>query len=78
MQRVFISYSSKDTDYMKELEVRLTTLKREGLIATWHDRKLLAGEEWDAKIKDELKTADVILMLLSPDFLATDYITIVR
>ena len=74
MQKLFISYSSKDIAYLKELEVSLAMLKRQGFISTWHDRKLTAGEEWDAKIKDELLTADVILMLLSPDFLASDYI----
>jgi Leucine-rich repeat (LRR) protein/GTPase SAR1 family protein len=74
LQKMFISYSSKDIDYLRDLEVHLSMLKREGYIETWHDRKLTAGEEWDRKIKQELETADIILMLLSPDFIATDYI----
>lgn len=48
-------------------------LKREGLIDTWHDRRLKAGDELDLKINENLEEADVILLLVSPDFLASAY-----
>ncbi|MCY4259867.1 MAG: toll/interleukin-1 receptor domain-containing protein [Rhodobacteraceae bacterium] len=48
-------------------------LKRQGLIETWHDRRMLAGDHLDWTISAELDAADVVLLLLSPDFLASDY-----
>lgn len=74
MKKVFISYSKTDEHYRNELEKHLSVMKRNGTIASWHDRKLLPGEKWDGKIKQELKEADIILFLVSSDFLATDYI----
>jgi hypothetical protein len=74
MKKVFISYSKSDEHYRNELEKHLSVLKRNGHIATWHDRKLLPGEKWDGKIRQELREADIILFLVSADFLATDYI----
>ncbi len=73
-KKVFISYSKSDEHYRNELEKHLSVLKRNGNISTWHDRKLLPGEKWDGKIKEEIKEADIILFLVSSDFLATDYI----
>lgn len=74
MKKIFISYSKSDEHYRNELEKHLSVLKRNGHIATWHDRKLLPGEKWDGKIRQELKEADIVLFLVSADFLATDYI----
>mgnify|MGYP000197477477 CR=1 FL=1 len=74
MKKVFISYSSKDSLYREELDKHLMSLKRRGLISSWHDRELLAGENWDPRIKEELEKADVIILLVSSDFIATDYI----
>lgn len=48
-------------------------LKRQGLIDAWHDRRIVAGSELDNSIRSELEKADVILLLVSPDFLASDY-----
>ena len=48
-------------------------LKRQGVVATWHDRRIVAGEALDHAIDGNLDAADVILLLLSPDFLASDY-----
>lgn len=48
-------------------------LKRQGIISTWHDRRLTAGEDVDKGISEELERADIILLLVSPDFLASDY-----
>jgi hypothetical protein len=70
---VFFSYSHKDEELRNELETHLAMLKREGVISTWHDRRLLAGDVIDDRIATELDQADIILLLVSPDFLASDY-----
>jgi hypothetical protein len=62
-----------DEDLRDELEVHLSTLKRQRVISTWHDRRLLAGDAHNQGISAELDKADVILLLVSPDFLASDY-----
>ncbi len=74
MVRVFFSYSHKDEKYRDELEKHLTMLKRDGSIETWHDRKIKAGEDWNDKIKQQLETADIILLMISSDFLNSEYI----
>lgn len=73
MRRVFVSYSSADEKLKRELDVHLAMLKRQGIIETWDFRRLTPGTEWDATIKRELDAADVILPLVSPDFLASGY-----
>jgi TIR domain len=70
---VFISYSHNDQRYRKRLEIQLALLKREGLISIWHDRDINAGTEWKKQIDEHLNNADIILLLVSPDFLASDY-----
>ncbi len=72
-KKVFISYSHKDEEHREQLEVQLAMLKRNGLISIWHDRKILPGEEWKAQINENLESADIIIFLVSPDFLASDY-----
>ena len=57
-----------------ELAKQLDILERQGNIATWHDRRIKPGEEWAGKIAENLKTANLILLLVSADFLASDYI----
>ena len=73
MASVFFSYSHKDEDLRDRLETALAMLKNEGLIESWHDRRILAGDEFDRSISEHLDTADVILLLVSPDFLASKY-----
>lgn len=72
--RVFISYAHADEAYRDQLDKQLAILKRAGIVEIWHDRRLIAGEEWDHGIKAELERADIILLLVSPDFIASDYI----
>lgn len=72
--KVFISYSHKDERMLDELSKHLALLRREGIIGSWHDRKITAGERWTDKINDQLTNADLILLLVSPDFLASDYV----
>jgi TIR domain len=70
---VFISYAHKDERYRQKLEISLTQFQRDGLITVWHDRKILPGQEWDQEIDRNLESAEIILLLVSPDFLASNY-----
>ena len=70
---VFFSYSHKDEELRDELADHLTMLERQHVITAWHDRRIGAGEEWKGAIDDHLNTADVILLLVSSKFLASDY-----
>jgi hypothetical protein len=71
--RVFCSYAHEDEDYKIELEKHLSLLKRQGYIQLWHDRDINAGDEWKTKIDLNLESADIILLLVSADFIASDY-----
>ena len=71
--KVFYSYSHKDERIRNELANHLSILRRQGVISEWHDRKIGAGSEWAGEIDQHLNTAQVILLLISPDFLASDY-----
>lgn len=73
-KKIFFSYSKNDRPLLDELLRQLSGLRRQGKIQPWNDLDILPGEEWDAKIKHELQTADIIVLFLSPDFLNTDYI----
>lgn len=73
-EKIFISYSHKDTEFMERLMVHLKPLKCQGLIDPWIDTKLLAGEKWKKEIKESLNVAKVAILLVSADFLASDFI----
>ncbi len=75
-KRIFLSYSHKDEPYKEELDAHFSALKRSGKVETWNDRKIEAGELWDSKILDTLGESDIFIALLSPDFIASDYIWI--
>jgi hypothetical protein len=70
---VFYSYAHEDEGLRNELEKHLSILKRTGVITGWHDRKIVAGHDWEKEIDARLNTAKVILLLVSADFLASDY-----
>ncbi len=70
---VFFSYSHKDQDLRDQLETHLSLLKNQGIISSWHDRKIIAGTEWAGEIDTHLNTAQIILLLISADFLASTY-----
>lgn len=72
--RIFLSYAHADEDLKKELDKHLMPLKRSGKIETWNDRELLAGQEWNEEILSELNKAEIILLLISGDFIASQYI----
>lgn len=73
MATVFFSYSHADEALRDQLQKHLASLQRQGLIETWHDRRIAAGDHIDHSIMRELERADVVLLLVSPDFLASDY-----
>lgn len=70
---VFFSYSHKDESLRDELETHLKLLQRQGVISAWHDREILPGSEWDGEIDQHLELAKIILLLVSADFIASNY-----
>ncbi len=70
---VFLSYSHKDEKLRQELVKHLNILKHQGLIADWHDRKILPGDEWKDVLDDHLNSAKIILLLVSADFVSSEY-----
>jgi hypothetical protein len=73
VKSIFFSYSHRDDVLRNQLETHLAMLKRQGVISTWHDRRLVAGDNVDDGIANELNRADIILLLVSPDFFASEY-----
>lgn len=72
--QVFISYSHKDAKYLDELRTHLTVLQRECGLSVWSDEAIKAGDVWRKEIQTALRRARVGLLLVSPDFLASDFI----
>ncbi|MGK3998284.1 SIR2 family protein [Sorangium sp. So ce1024] len=70
--RVFFSYASRDEELLSRLEAHMSPLKREGLIAPWHSGKIGAGEDLERAIGEQLEAADLILLLVSASFLASE------
>jgi TIR domain len=70
---IFYSYAHEDEELRDTLEKHLSLLKRQGIISGWHDREITAGSEWANQISEHLESAQIILLLISPDFLASDY-----
>ena len=71
--KVFCCYAHEDEPLLKRLKQYLTPMQRQGLIAIWHDRDISAGTEWEQEISEQLNTAQIILLLVSPDFMTSDY-----
>lgn len=73
MSKLFFSYSHADEALRDRLEVHLSLMKIQGLIETWHDRGITAGSNFSEAIDENLESANVILLLVSADFLASRY-----
>lgn len=71
--RLFYSYSHRDEELRAELEKHLSVLRRQGVISGWSDRRIEPGKEFAGEIDRQLDTADIVLLLVSADFLASDY-----
>lgn len=72
--KIFLSYAHEDEAMKNELDKSLIMLKRSSMIEMWQDRKILAGDQWDESINNELASADIILLLVSVDFNNSQYI----
>lgn len=70
---LFISYSHVDEPYCDKLVKHLSSLKREGLIRIWHDRALTPGSQFDQEIENQLSESDLVIILVSADFIASEY-----
>ena len=70
---IFLCYAREDEALRQGLEKHLRVLRRQGIINLWHDRSISAGTEWEREIDNHLNTARIILLLISPDFLDSDY-----
>ena len=71
--RLFISYAHEDEPLRKQLQKHLSLLQRQGLVSTWQDQQIIAGTDWAQEIDKHLKSASIILLLISADFLASNY-----
>ena len=70
---VFFSYAHEDEDIRDKLATHLKLLERQKVISAWYDRDISAGDEWEEEILEQLQQADIILLLISADFLASDF-----
>jgi hypothetical protein len=70
---LFISYSHEDQRYMNQLTTHLIILRSQEVIADWNDQKLIPGDDWRQNIDDRIDAADCMLLLVSPDFLASEF-----
>src|SRR5205085_8476344 len=69
---VFISYSEEDERFKKQLETHLVMLRREGIIRPWHSQQIEPGQEWEQETASHIDSAQIILLLVSSSFLASD------
>src|ERR1044071_1341221 len=71
---IFVSYSHKDVDHLARLRVHLKPLERSNAVELWDDTRIKAGEQWKATIEAALDRAVAAILLISADFLASDFI----
>lgn len=70
---LFYSYAHKDEIFRRELEKQLSNLRRQGYFQEWHERMIIPGSDWAFDIDTHLNSASIILLLISPDFMVSDY-----
>jgi internalin A len=72
--RIFISYSHKDQRWLEKLEAHLKPLVAGGKLAAWADTSLVPGAKWKQEIAKTIQWANIAILLVTPDFLASDFI----
>jgi tetratricopeptide (TPR) repeat protein len=70
---IYYSYAPSDKKFRDMLEKHLSSLQRQGIIDSWHEGKIVAGSEREAVLKEYLDLSDIILLLISADFISSDY-----
>src|SRR5512135_832262 len=70
---IFCCYAREDQPLLQCLKAQLMPLQRQGFITLWADIDISAGSEWEKELEKHLDTAQVIILLVSPDFIASDY-----
>ena len=70
---IFFSYAHEDEALVKEVQQQLCIFKRLLAISPWHDRKILPGSDWESQIDEHLRSARVIVLFVSTNFIASDY-----
>ncbi|RAJ92923.1 toll/interleukin-1 receptor domain-containing protein [Aliidiomarina maris] len=73
MVEIFFSYAHEDEQLMDEVRRQMIVYEREGHLLKWHDRMIPPGEQWKETIDDRLRNAKIILLFLSPHFIASKY-----
>lgn len=71
--KIFFCYAHEDEALLHKLKSHLRPLQRQGLIDMWYDRDINAGREWEQEINEHLNTSQIILLMVSPDFMNSDY-----
>src|ERR1700738_259605 len=73
LARIFISCVDEDKAFLERLELHFSSMIRERLAEGWHRYKISPGSEWREGMRMYLQSADIILLLVSPSFIASDY-----
>ncbi|OWY22947.1 TIR domain-containing protein [Sphingobacteriales bacterium UPWRP_1] len=71
--KLFIAYAGQDAAYCHQLRQHLAALERMEQVQIWYDGEIVAGQDWETELLNHLQTADIILLLVSPDFIASDF-----